>query len=123
MGNTAETHPNDASDHGEKRVPSISETEVSTEAERDERALARLGKKPILKRRFGFFSMLGFTCTILITWEAELIVFTLGLTKAPTSGGQYHWASMLAPPSCKKFISYIMGTERPSRVQPLTDEE
>ncbi|KAL8691748.1 MAG: hypothetical protein Q9218_003097 [Villophora microphyllina] len=28
---------------------------------------------------------------------------------APTSGGQYHWASMLAPSFCKKFVSYIMG--------------
>ncbi|KAL8837001.1 MAG: hypothetical protein Q9170_002690 [Blastenia crenularia] len=28
---------------------------------------------------------------------------------APTSGGQYHWAAMLAPDFCKKFVSYIMG--------------
>ncbi len=52
------------------------------------------------QRRFSFISMMGFTCTILITWEAELMrvtffiwgnhievaneilsVFTLGLTK------------------------------------------
>ncbi len=29
--------------------------------------------------------------------------------RAPTSGGQYHWASMLAPSFCKKFVSYITG--------------
>ncbi len=30
-------------------------------------------------------------------------------SRAPTSGGQYHWVSMLAPPSSQKFISYITG--------------
>ena len=28
---------------------------------------------------------------------------------APTSGGQYHWVSMLAPSRCSKFLSYITG--------------
>lgn len=28
---------------------------------------------------------------------------------APVSGGQYHWVSMLAPPSCSNFLSYITG--------------
>lgn len=76
----------------EKKTPQTVETEVPSEAERDAQALARLGKKPVLKvhlrhctvafqgyesdeaqRRFSFMSMLGFTCTILITWEAELM--------------------------------------------------
>lgn len=26
-----------------------------------------------LQRRFSFFSIVGFTCTVLITWEAELM--------------------------------------------------
>lgn len=26
---------------------------------------------------------------------------------APTSGGQYHWVSMLAPPSSRKFLGYL----------------
>lgn len=30
--------------------------------------------------------------------------------RAPTSGGQYHWVSMLAPRSCQKFLSYLTGT-------------
>ena len=110
-----------------------------TKQERDAQVLARLGKKPVLERRFGFLSMLGFTCTILITWEGSLILFTTGLTNggsaglvygyllvwigtiavfttmaelasmAPTAGGQYHWVWMLAPPSCRRFFSYIMG--------------
>lgn len=30
-------------------------------------------------------------------------------SRAPTSGGQYHWAAMLAPYSSHKFLSYITG--------------
>lgn len=84
-------------------------------------------------------SIVGFSCTVLITWEATLILFLSGLqnggpagiiygfiliwignlsifstlselvSMAPTSGGQYHWVSMLAPPSCAKFLSYLTG--------------
>lgn len=31
---------------------------------------------------------------------------------APTSGGQYHWAAMLAPANCQKFLSFITGKWR-----------
>lgn len=31
--------------------------------------LARLGKKQVLKRNFGFMTMVAFSCTILVTWE------------------------------------------------------
>lgn len=44
---------------------------------RDDAALARLGKKPVLKRNFGFMTILGFSCTILITWEGSLMLVTL----------------------------------------------
>jgi amino acid transporter len=84
-------------------------------------------------------SILGFSCTILITWEATLVLSAQGLANggqagviygyiivwlgnisvfttlselasmAPTSGGQYHWVAMLAPRSCSKFLSYITG--------------
>lgn len=40
---------------------------------KDDLALARLGKKAVLKRRFGFLSILGFSCTVLITWEGSLV--------------------------------------------------
>ncbi len=40
---------------------------------RDDVALARLGKKPVLKRNFGFLTILGFSCTVLITWEGSLM--------------------------------------------------
>ena len=29
--------------------------------------------------------------------------------RAPTSGGQYHWVSMLAPRSSRKFLSFLTG--------------
>ncbi|KAI1445420.1 amino acid transporter [Annulohypoxylon stygium] len=106
---------------------------------RDDFQLARLGKRPVLKRNFGFMAILGFSCTVLITWEGSLIGFISGLqnggpsgiiysflvvwvgmlsvfstlselvSMAPTSGGQYHWVSILAPPSSRKFFGYITG--------------
>ena len=33
----------------------------------------------------------------------------LTLDRAPTAAGQYHWVSMLAPPSCRTFLAYITG--------------
>ncbi|KAK7738454.1 hypothetical protein SLS53_005973 [Cytospora paraplurivora] len=97
----------------------------------DDAALARLGKKPVLKRNFGFMTIMGFSCTILITWEGSLIggpsgiiygfivvwVGTLSIfatlselvSMAPTSGGQYHWVSILAPPTTRKFLGYLTG--------------
>ena len=62
--------------------------------QKDENTLARLGKKQVLKvhiddsiatyksvgndllifikRRFGFMSLIGFSCAILVTWETAL---------------------------------------------------
>jgi amino acid transporter len=84
-------------------------------------------------------SILGFSCTILITWEAVTVLFAQGLNNggtagviysflivwvgnfsdfstmcelasmAPTSGGQYHWVAMMAPRSCAKFLNYLTG--------------
>ncbi|KAK3214168.1 hypothetical protein GRF29_28g2287373 [Pseudopithomyces chartarum] len=106
---------------------------------RDEAALARVGKKTVLKRKFGFLAILGFSCTVLVTWEGFLVLFLVGLqnggpagvfygylitwlgttsvfavlselvSMAPTSGGQYHWVAMLAPPRYQKVLSYIAG--------------
>ena len=121
------------------KEPYHSEIQPVTKAERDAHVLARLGKKSVLERRFGILNIFGFICTILITWEGSLILFTTGLTNggsaglvygflfvwigtiavfttmaelasmAPTAGGQYHWVWMLAPPWCRKFLSYILG--------------
>ncbi|KAL8648731.1 MAG: hypothetical protein Q9210_004812 [Variospora velana] len=117
----------------------VIESALPSADQRDAQALARLGKKPVLKRRFSFIAMLGFTCTVLVTWEAIPIIYITGLVNggsagfaysylvalvgslsiftvlaelaslAPTSGGQYHWTYMLAPTSCRKFFSYIIA--------------
>ncbi|KAI1124190.1 putative GABA permease [Nemania abortiva] len=123
----------------EKGLRTILKESISDSASRDDATLARLGKKPVLKRNFGFLSILGFSCTVLITWEGSLTTFLSGLenggpsgllygflvvwvgtlstfatlsemvSMAPTSGGQYHWVSMLAPPSSRKFLGYLTG--------------
>ncbi|KAI4267972.1 MAG: hypothetical protein L6R38_008013 [Xanthoria sp. 2 TBL-2021] len=115
------------------------ELEHQSSYDRDRDELARLGKKQVLKRNFGFMSMLGFSCTIMVTWEGMLVLFLAGYqnggpagliygflfvwvgtlcvfttlgelaSMAPTSGGQYYWVAMLAPPSSRRFLSYITG--------------
>ncbi|KAE9362924.1 amino acid transporter [Stipitochalara longipes BDJ] len=106
---------------------------------RDEGEMAYFGKTGQLKRRFGFLSMSGFICSLLATWEVILAVFLYGFENGgpagliygylfcwvgtlaamaslaemasmmPLAGGQYHWVSILAPPSSAKFLSYITG--------------
>ncbi|QUC21751.1 uncharacterized protein UV8b_05994 [Ustilaginoidea virens] len=49
--------------------------------DRDAAMLAVMGKKQVLKRNFGFLSMLSFSCTILGTWEGVLIIFASGFLK------------------------------------------
>ncbi|TQV94484.1 GABA permease [Cordyceps javanica] len=101
--------------------------------------LAKLGKKPVLKRNFNFVSILSLSITVLITWEASLVLFSQGLenggpggliytyiiiwvgnlstfsalcelvSMAPTSAGQYHWVYMLAPESSRNLLSFITG--------------
>ena len=91
------------------------------------------------QRRFNFVSLLSFTAATLATWEASLLgngtamynggpvsliygflfcwigalVTAASLAEmasmAPTSGGQYHWVSMLAPPRYSVFLSWITG--------------
>ncbi|KAJ5082150.1 hypothetical protein N7532_011193 [Penicillium argentinense] len=105
----------------------------------DQAALARLGKKQVLKRRFGFLSIVGFAMAELITWETVLTLFnqayenggpagafygyiiaclsTLSTytviaelsSMAPIAGGQYYWVYMLAPVRWKKVSSYLIG--------------
>ncbi|KAK7187759.1 hypothetical protein DPSP01_010807 [Paraphaeosphaeria sporulosa] len=107
--------------------------------DRDRYELARVGKEQVLKRRFGLVSMTGLSCGLMCTWESILVVFSIGFQNGgpagliygfvlvwlgnisvfiaigelssaiPTAGGQYHWVSLLAPRSCKRFFSYITG--------------
>ncbi|KAF2426488.1 amino acid transporter [Tothia fuscella] len=105
----------------------------------DARDMHRLGKKQQFQRNFKYLSMLGFTSTLMATWEAMLASAGLALvdggtagffwtylgssiafstviasmadmaSMAPTTGGQYHWVSEFAPRSKQRFLSYIIG--------------
>ncbi|KAF2759192.1 putative GABA permease [Pseudovirgaria hyperparasitica] len=105
----------------------------------DGKDMARLGKKQQFQRNFRFISILGFTCTLMCTWEclvasASLALINGGLagfvwtcfgttfcytaviasmadmaSMMPTTGGQYHWVSEFAPKSKQKFMSYMAG--------------
>lgn len=113
--------------------------QVIVAATRDERDLAYFGKKHQLRRNFGMMSIIGLTCTLMITWQGVLITFAeefenggpegqvcgylfawLGVTAQtlvmaemgsmiPLAGGQYNWVSILAPKSSAKFLSYMTG--------------
>ncbi|KAE8350627.1 amino acid transporter [Aspergillus coremiiformis] len=102
--------------------------------------LARVGKREVLKRRFGLTSTVGFACSLMLTWEAVLLNIGLGLRNGgpaglvygyigvwigftsifiamgelasmmPSAGGQYHWTSILAPDSSKRFLSHVTGS-------------
>ncbi|TVY75752.1 Choline transport protein [Lachnellula suecica] len=103
----------------------------------DNEQLRRLGKRPLLTRGFGFMSILGFSCSALLSWEGILVTSIAELSNggpagvvwgflinwlgtisvystlgelasiAPTAGGQYHWVAMMAPQSCNKFLTYM----------------
>ncbi|CAI7634508.1 unnamed protein product [Penicillium bialowiezense] len=53
----------------------------SSSSDRDRLYLERLGKKPVLKRTFGVWAVLGLSCTVLGTWEGLLGTFTTPLEK------------------------------------------
>ncbi|TVY35551.1 Choline transport protein [Lachnellula subtilissima] len=137
------------------------------ESQKDDDSLTQIGKKPVMKRKFGFLAILGFSCIVqstwispfipalsmldcrsrvlsspgrtlansyisggpgglifgfLLIWMGTLAVF-IGLAElssiAPTSGGQYHWVSMLAPKSCFKGFSYVTGTKVQKSLLPI----
>ncbi|EAS36416.3 GABA permease [Coccidioides immitis RS] len=124
----------------------LSLSTVDDATHRDRNDMARMGKsqqfkvnKYLPKRNFRFMSTLGFTCTLMATWESVLLTSNLGLVNggqagmvyiyigtfvgflfsvismaeiaslSPTSGGQYHWVSEYASPRYQKFLSYITG--------------
>ncbi|KAI4086659.1 MAG: hypothetical protein LQ344_007363 [Seirophora lacunosa] len=54
----------------------------------------------------------GLVYGYLFVWLGTIAVFTTLAelaSMAPTTGGQYHWISQLAPPNIRTFMSYIMG--------------
>jgi choline transport protein len=62
----------------------IAEFLAATEEEnsttlRDEAAMKAMGRKQLLDRNFGFISMVGFTTTMIATWEAVAFSLYSGL--------------------------------------------
>ena len=56
---------------------------------RDDKEMAYMGKKQQLKRNFGLMSMLGFSCTLMITWEGLFGAFVYGLQDGGPAGLVY----------------------------------
>ncbi|KAM3430697.1 hypothetical protein NHJ13734_007636 [Beauveria thailandica] len=127
----------ESSGEGEAEPCKIEPSIVGAVDDRDQ--LVKLGKKPVLKRNFNFVSILSLSVTVLITWEASLVLFSQGLENggpsglvytyiviwvgnlstftalcemvsiAPTSAGQYHWVWMLAPEKSRNLLSFVTG--------------
>ncbi|KAF2475588.1 amino acid transporter [Lindgomyces ingoldianus] len=133
--------------NGAKALPAV---DIEVISDVDERELAKIGKKSVLRRNFAFLSILGFSCSLMITWEGLYSVFVFGLMNGgpggllygfllvwvgyaavvasmgelvsmwPTAGGQYHWTHRLAPLRWKNVMSYITGWQSVIAWQALT---
>jgi len=105
----------------------------------DQLDMSILGRVQVVRRNFNFVPIVGFSCSLIATWEIILSLLSQGLmdggiagliwgfvvvavgfflvftslaemaSMAPTSGGQYHWVSEFAPRNCQKFLSYMTG--------------
>ncbi|MCJ1313396.1 hypothetical protein MMC25_007074 [Agyrium rufum] len=105
----------------------------------DEVRLAHFGKRQRFRRNFSLISIVGLSCTLMLTWEGSLallqpLLLNGGPTGAlaaflfvmfgvllqvlvmaemasmiPLSGGQYNWVAVLAPPAWSNFLSYLTG--------------
>ncbi|KAI0019842.1 putative amino acid permease [Xylariomycetidae sp. FL0641] len=107
--------------------------------ELDARTAAILTRRHQISKNFGFTSMLSFSTTVLVSWEAFAVTFQGGLINggpstlvygfifsflgslataaslaemasiSPTSGGQYHWVALLAPGRYSILFSWFAG--------------
>lgn len=105
----------------------------------DARTVAILSKRHQISKNFGFTSLLSFSTTVLVSWEAFAVTFQGGLVNggsstlvyglilsffgslataaslaemasiSPTSGGQYHWVALLAPSRYAILCSWFAG--------------
>jgi len=108
-------------------------------SEQDDMDMRRMGKQQELRRENRRLSAVAFIVILQGTWEVLLVACTEGLTNgglaglfwsyiwtfagmtfvvislaemvsmAPTSGGQYHWVSELAPLKVQRLLSYYVG--------------
>ncbi|KXG53398.1 Amino acid/polyamine transporter I [Penicillium griseofulvum] len=63
--------------------------EVGDATDQDDWDMQRLGKTQQFKRNFRFYSILGFTTTLMATWESILLTSTYGLTDGGRAGMVY----------------------------------
>ncbi|KAI9702718.1 MAG: hypothetical protein M1820_006102 [Bogoriella megaspora] len=119
----------------EKKIEATSITEVAD----DEKVLARFGKRQQFGRGFSTISAIGLTCALMLTWDVLIMSLQYGLQNGgpaglfygyivawiggvfqalvmaemasmiPLAGGPFNWVSILAPPWCRKFLSYLAG--------------
>ncbi|KAI2610543.1 putative amino acid permease [Hypoxylon sp. NC1633] len=105
----------------------------------DARTAAILSRRHQISKHFGFTSMLSFSTTVLVSWQAFAVTFQGGLinggpstlvyglifsffgslataaslaemaSMSPTSGGQYHWVALLAPRRYSILFSWFAG--------------
>lgn len=52
----------------------------------DDLYLTRLGKRPLMNRNFGFMSILGFSCSALLSWEGILVTSITSLINGGPAG-------------------------------------
>lgn len=64
-------------------------TETTSLKTADSETLALLGKKQVLKRRFGFWTLFGFAVCELITWETVLPLFSQAFNNGGPAGAIY----------------------------------
>jgi choline transport protein len=78
----------------------VHDRRLSTSIASDTDVLAQLGKKQVLKRRFGFWSLFAFAVCELITWETVLALFSQGFDNGGPAGLVYGfiiaWLSTLS---------------------------
>lgn len=70
------------SDQGEVAVGE----QLEDTGNRDDQEMAYYGKQQQLKRNFGFFSIAGFVCSLLSTWEGMFAVFIFGFQNGGPAG-------------------------------------
>lgn len=68
------------------RTTQITRGSGTGNSSRDDARLQRLGKRPQLNRSFGFMSILGFSCSALLSWEGVLVNSVTALLNGGPAG-------------------------------------
>ncbi|KAK5689387.1 hypothetical protein LTR17_026291, partial [Elasticomyces elasticus] len=79
----------------------------------DRRDMRRLGRVQEVKRRFRFFSLVGYMVILASTWEFALVTSVFSLSNGGTAGTIWltliACCGMFAPPGYQKPLSYAVG--------------